>query len=225
MVGQEEMHTTLRLVIYASYARGSNRSIKLGSLTPLPRNTCHPFSQDFMTDQKFFCRACGKPNREQARFCGHCGRPLQDTGLETRVYSPGSVKREEKPIHVSKQEVSESGQGSREAKMMKTISFTVIIAVVLGLFAYTNPTMESYENFVHQKIIQETRAQKDEAAQAFGFLFGGLASRFVVSQTIRNDYIFLSTYDTAFGDEHLRALGILKNFIILETPQSLRSHN
>jgi uncharacterized membrane protein YvbJ len=142
-----------------------------------------------MTNQRL-CSACGKPNREQARFCGHCGRPLQDTGLETRVYSPGSAKKEEKPIHVAKQERNESDVGNIVAKTMKTISFTIIAAVILGLFAYTNPTMESYESFVHQKIIQETRAQKDEAAQAFGFLFGGLASRFFVSQTIRNDYIF-----------------------------------
>ena len=103
---------------------------------------------------------------------------------------------------------------------MKSITATILIVALLGLLAYTNPPLNSYENFVRQKIIQES---KTDVEKAFGFFFGDFASRFVASQTVRKDYIFLSTYDTEFGGEHLRTLGILNNFIILQTPQSLKA--
>jgi hypothetical protein len=112
-----------------------------------------------MADQRF-CNACGKPNREQARFCGYCGQPLQD--------------------------VTPRRDNSSYGKIMKTLSFTIVMVALLGLLAYTNPTLESYESFVHQEILQES--QSDDMSRALGFLFGGFASRMVASQTIRTDY-------------------------------------
>lgn len=106
---------------------------------------------------------------------------------------------------------------------MKSLAFTIVIVALLGLLAYTNPTLESYESFVHQKIIQES--QSNDVNRALGYFLGGFASRFVAGQTIRKDYVFLSIYETTMGDQQLKALGILKNFILLETPQSPKAQH
>jgi hypothetical protein len=88
---------------------------------------------------------------------------------------------------------------------------------------YTNPTREKYENFLHQRILQESQQQKELGSAFLGSFLGGLASRFIASQTIRKDYIVLSLYETNIGNESLSVLGILNNFIVLEEPQSAKS--
>ncbi len=107
---------------------------------------------------------------------------------------------------------------------MKSLSFTIVTVSFLGLLAYTNPTLESYESFFRQEI----RKSADESgllAGVLGRLLGGIASESIISLTIRKDYVFLSTYETKIGNEQLRVLGVLRNFIILETPQSLKARN
>jgi hypothetical protein len=44
----------------------------------------------------------------------------------------------------------------------------------------------------------------------------------MTKQTVRKDYVFFSTYDTTFGNEHMQAIGILNNFYITESPESER---
>lgn len=104
---------------------------------------------------------------------------------------------------------------------MKSILFTLVAVALLGLLAYTNPTLDSYQEFVHQSILRETKHQENPLEQVLGSLLGGVASGMIVNQTLRTDYVFLSTYDTQVNQEHLRAIGVLKNFFILETPKAL----
>ncbi len=66
-------------------------------------------------------------------------------------------------------------------------------------------------------------AIEDLGSQTLGYFFGGFASSIITKMTIRKDYILWSTYDTMMGDEHLRVLGIMKNFFILEMPRSLEA--
>lgn len=99
---------------------------------------------------------------------------------------------------------------------MKTISVIVVIMGILGLLAFTNPKLNSFEEFVNQHVKEEVRAKQDPMALILGSLFGGLASRVIAQQTVRCDFVFFSTYDTAFGKEHLRAIGLLNNFFITE---------
>lgn len=108
---------------------------------------------------------------------------------------------------------------------MKSLSFTIVTVSFLGLLAYTNPTLESYESFVHQQILESAEKRNDTLTRALGYLFGGFASEMFSKLTIRKDYVFLSTYETKIGNEQLRVLGVLRNFIILETPQSLKARN
>jgi hypothetical protein len=49
-----------------------------------------------------------------------------------------------------------------------------ILLFLLALAAYTNPTMEKYQAFVHQEIIRESSTQ-DAVGKGLGLLFGGLA--------------------------------------------------
>ena len=105
---------------------------------------------------------------------------------------------------------------------MKLFSITLILIALFGLLAYTNPELNSYDQFISQRITEETRKEKDPVAGALGSLLGGFAADLMTKQTVRKDYIFFSTYDTAFGKEHLRAIGVLNNFYITESPESKR---
>ena len=106
---------------------------------------------------------------------------------------------------------------------MKLFSIVLILIALFGLFAYTNPKLDNYDQFVGQQITEQTRKAKDPMAGALGSLLGGFAANLMAKQTVRDDYVFFSTYDTAFGNEHIRAIGILNNFYITEEPESKRS--
>ena len=103
---------------------------------------------------------------------------------------------------------------------MKQISIILVLISALGLLAYTNPSQEKYENFMNQEIIKESRKENDPLAGALGSLLGGFAASLMTKQTIRHDYVFFSTYDMTFGQEHFQAVGLLNNFYITETPRS-----
>lgn len=104
---------------------------------------------------------------------------------------------------------------------MKLFSVTLILIGLLGLLAYTNPKLDSYDQFINQRIIEKTRKAKDPLEGAIGSLLGGFAAKLITQQTVRKDYVFFSTYDTAIGNEHLRAVGVLNNFYITDDPDSL----
>lgn len=102
---------------------------------------------------------------------------------------------------------------------MKSIVITIVLIAAGALFAYTNPTLDSYKDYLHQTILKETNEKHDPLGQALGSLFGGVASSVIASQTVRHDYVFLSTYETKFSErERLRAVGLLKNFFVVENP-------
>jgi hypothetical protein len=106
---------------------------------------------------------------------------------------------------------------------MKLFSIALILIALFGLLAYTNPKLDNYDQFMSQRIAEETRKAKDPMAGALGSLLGGFAANLMTKQTVRKDYVFFSTYDTAFGNERMRAIGILNNFYITENPESKRS--
>lgn len=95
---------------------------------------------------------------------------------------------------------------------MKLLAFTLLLIAALGLLVYTNPKMDAYDQFIEQRIHAETRKAKDPLAGMIGSFFGGFAAQVMTQQTRREDYIFFSTYDTAIGDKHWRAIGILNHF-------------
>lgn len=105
---------------------------------------------------------------------------------------------------------------------MKLFSIVLILIALFGLLAYTNPKLDNYDQFVGQRITEETRKQNDPMAGALGSLLGSFAANIMTKQTVRKDYVFFSTYDTAFGNEQLRAIGVLNNFYITESPESER---
>ncbi|MGH8549538.1 MAG: DUF4359 domain-containing protein [Methylococcales bacterium] len=59
-------------------------------------------------------------------------------------------------------------------------------------------------------------SQKDPLVNVVGSLFSGVATNFVIQQTMREDFVLFSTYDTQFGDEHLKVIGLFNNFYITE---------
>ena len=105
---------------------------------------------------------------------------------------------------------------------MKLFSITLILIALFGLLAYTNPKLDNYDQFISQRITEKTRTEKDPVEGALGSLLGGFAANLMTKQTVRKDYVFFSTYDIAFGNEHMRAIGVLNNFYITENPESKR---
>jgi hypothetical protein len=103
---------------------------------------------------------------------------------------------------------------------VKALASTIVIVAVLALFAYTNPQPDQYKRFIEQEIIQKPSKQSNQFERGLGQVLGGLVSTGLMNNTTRTDYVFLSTYETIVGDERLRVLGILNNFIVLERPKS-----
>lgn len=97
---------------------------------------------------------------------------------------------------------------------MLSLTKTIVAVTLLALLTYTNPSMEAYEKFIHEQILQETRTQ-DDLTKFFGSLFGGFVSSLITNSTIRRDFIILSFYDTDFGGEQLKVVGILSNFVVI----------
>jgi hypothetical protein len=102
---------------------------------------------------------------------------------------------------------------------MKTVLWVLVVVCLAGLLAYTNPDMERYQAYCSQEIQQEVGTGGDPLTGALSSLLGGFAGTVMASQTVRHDYVVFSSYDTALGAEHIRAIGVLNNFIILEKPQ------
>lgn len=100
---------------------------------------------------------------------------------------------------------------------MKLLACVIAVIAVAGLLAYTNPTIEDYNQFVHNGILKEVQKQ-DPAVQLFGSAMSALASGLVASQTVREDFIFFSTYELRVGKEEFKAVGILKNFYVTKKP-------
>jgi hypothetical protein len=102
---------------------------------------------------------------------------------------------------------------------MKPFIIALVSIAVLGLLTYTNPKLDSYDQFINQKINEETSKAKDPLAGMMGSLLGGFAANLMTRQTIRKDYVLFSTYDTPLGKEHIRAIGMLNNFYLTEGPE------
>jgi hypothetical protein len=106
---------------------------------------------------------------------------------------------------------------------MPSLTKTIVAVTLLALLTYTNPLMEAYEKFIHEQILQETRTQ-DDLTKLFGSLFGGFVSSLITNSTIRRDFIILSLYDTDFGGEQLKVVGILSNFVVISPLKSVQKY-
>ncbi|MGH8478666.1 MAG: DUF4359 domain-containing protein [Gammaproteobacteria bacterium] len=102
---------------------------------------------------------------------------------------------------------------------MRSIVIGLFVIAAGALLAYTNPTLDSYQQYLRQSILKGSKRQENPVEQALGTLLGGVASGVIASQTVRTDFVFWSTYETPVTDsERLRAVGLLKNFFVLENP-------
>jgi hypothetical protein len=98
---------------------------------------------------------------------------------------------------------------------VKVLSAVVVALCLLGLLVFTNPRMEDYEQYLRQEILRET-GKGDDVGIALGALVSGVASSLLTGATVRNDYVFWSTYETMLGNKPLRVLGVLRNFVVLQ---------
>jgi len=70
---------------------------------------------------------------------------------------------------------------------MKLFSVTLILIAFFGLLAYTNPGLNNYDQFISQRITEESRNEKDLVMGALGSLLGGFAANLMTTQTARKD--------------------------------------
>lgn len=103
---------------------------------------------------------------------------------------------------------------------MKALTVTLVVLFVLGVLIFTNPSIEDYRAFMTQELNREVKKEaRSEGEAAFIALVGGLATSFLAGQTVRNDYLLFSTYETSIGSERLSAIGALRNFLVTEAPK------
>ena len=109
---------------------------------------------------------------------------------------------------------------------MRTLAVVVAIVALLALMVYTNPSMDDFGNYVRQEVIRESQKETHgQLGQFVASMMGSIAGGLVSSQTIRTDYLVLSVYTLPLGDERIRALGIFRNFVLLEKPDFKRLKN
>ncbi len=102
---------------------------------------------------------------------------------------------------------------------MKSLAFVIALAALAGLLLYTNPSMEDFSNYVRQHVIKESQKETDSPfGQVITSILGEIAGGVASSQTVRTDYLLFSTYEIQLGKERFKALGICRNFILLEKP-------
>jgi hypothetical protein len=103
---------------------------------------------------------------------------------------------------------------------MKSLAIIIVLVVLVGLMVYTNPSTDDLGNYVRQYVMKESQKKmKDPSSGQFlGTILGGVVGGMVSSQTVRTDYVLFSTYEAQFGKERFKALGIFRNFILLEKP-------
>jgi hypothetical protein len=106
---------------------------------------------------------------------------------------------------------------------MRSLATVIALSALVGLMAYTNPSMEDFSNYVRQYVVKESQKEmQDPLGHLLTSILGGIAGGVVSSQTLRTDYILFSTYEVQFGKERFKALGICRNFILLEKPDLKR---
>ncbi len=105
---------------------------------------------------------------------------------------------------------------------MKAIAISILVVGLFGLLAYTNPTMDDYEEFIEKELKAELEKKGDGLERAIGVLVSGLAGDILVQTTTRANYVFFSIFDTDLGKEKIKSVGVFKNFIPYETPESLK---
>ncbi|MFZ0931291.1 MAG: DUF4359 domain-containing protein [Syntrophobacteraceae bacterium] len=111
---------------------------------------------------------------------------------------------------------------------MKSLVIIIALVALVGLMVYTNPSKDDLSNYVRQYVMKESQKKmKDSRGQLLGTILGGIAGGVLNSQTIRTDYVLFSTYEVQFGKERFKALGIFRNFILLEKPdlERLKTRN
>lgn len=103
---------------------------------------------------------------------------------------------------------------------MKVLSVVIAVVAVVALMVFTNPSMNDFDTYIRQSVIKESEKQtQDSMGRFLGSIVGGVAGSVVTSQTVRSDYLIFSLYEARLGPEKLKALGICRNFILLESPK------
>jgi hypothetical protein len=113
--------------------------------------------------------------------------------------------------------------GTFKEDSMKSLPIVIASIALVGLMAYTNPSMDDFGNYVRQYVIKESQKEmKDPLGRFLTSILGGIAGGVVSTQTVRTDYILFSTYEVQWGKERFKALGICRNFVLLEKPDLKR---
>ncbi len=106
---------------------------------------------------------------------------------------------------------------------MKWFATVIALVALSGLMVYTNPTKDDFSDYIRQYVIKESRKRtQDTQLQLIAPILGSFAASVMAGQTVRTDYVLFSSYDFHLGDERLKALGLFRNFILLEKPDMKR---
>lgn len=104
--------------------------------------------------------------------------------------------------------------------MKRILILSASAAIILGGLYLTNPEKEDFKNFM-ERVIEEHASDIPEdytgALEQTGLKMGNIATM-ASMMTVRQDYIFFSTYEMKFPGQKMKFVGIATFFIPLETP-------
>ena len=106
------------------------------------------------------CVPCGKPNRPQARFCGYSGKPFEPPFLKKAIESSGSLTPPSTSLQNKEHQLRRTNARVSIRQLRNAIALLIIISGLLGLFTYTNPTLEQYGDFIQQHVILQSEKHR-----------------------------------------------------------------
>lgn len=104
--------------------------------------------------------------------------------------------------------------------MKRLLILSLIAGIILGGLYLTNPEKEDFKNFF-ERVMEEHAADIPEeytgALEQSGLKLGSVATM-ASMMTVRQDYIFFSTYEMKIPGQKMKFIGIATFFVPLEKP-------
>lgn len=104
--------------------------------------------------------------------------------------------------------------------MKRILILTAIAAIILGGLYLTNPEKDDFRKFV-ERVMEEHASDIPEeytgALEQTGLKMGNVATM-ASKLTVRQDYIFFSTYEMKIPGQKMKFIGIATFFVPLEKP-------
>lgn len=98
---------------------------------------------------------------------------------------------------------------------IKTLIWVIIAAVLVLSLVYTNPSQNEYDQFLKYQITKQVSKESGDSLSSdlSGLFTQLLGSSVIDSVTHRQNFVLFSVYSTSGGNNTVRFIGIMGNFV------------